>query len=121
VVQAILQNGVLPRGGHVVLPDDLFEGLGTILSGKDLVGHKKGGQVISLHSWKPLPLLPSGPGGICGPGLREDPATDGDRTDRTTKARNKSGAEMVVAPLRNKKEALVGPLFLGNFMDVFSF
>ena len=67
---ALLRNGVLERGADMLLADQLRKGLRPVFPGDNLVhegrwpGVYARPRVIRGTRAKPLPLLPSGPGGV---------------------------------------------------------
>jgi hypothetical protein len=67
VRDAILRDGVLERGLDVLLIHHVGERLGPVFPGDDLVHGWANARprVIRGTQVKPLPLLPSGPGGVC--------------------------------------------------------
>ena len=69
VRDAVLRDGVFERGLDVLLVDHIVERLRPVFAGDDLI-HGDGRmyarpRVIRGTRVKPLPLLPSGPGGVC--------------------------------------------------------
>src|SRR5690348_17398886 len=75
VREAVLANGVFQRLHHVALSDDLLETLRAPFARDDLIGHffflsaPRAGRNFgysAAHEADPLPLLPSGPGGVRG-------------------------------------------------------
>ncbi len=68
VRDAVLRDGVFERGLDVLLVHHVGERLGPVLAGDDLVHGWANARprVIRGTQVKPLPLLPSGPGGVCG-------------------------------------------------------
>ena len=69
VGDALLRDGVLERGLDVLLVDHVLERLRAVFAGDDLVhgvGRTARPRVIRGTRTAPLPLLPSGPGGVCG-------------------------------------------------------
>src|SRR6185312_12155690 len=76
VSDAFLRDRILDGGPGMLLPNKLREILGTVFSGNDLVhggapdGNARPRVIRGTHA-KPLPLLPSGPGGVCGRALHE--------------------------------------------------
>ncbi len=80
VRHAIVADGVRERLGDVLLPDDVAKRLRAPFPRNDLIAHEE--MLAALHAndernfgWSaapepfPLPLLPSGPGGVCGDSL----------------------------------------------------
>jgi hypothetical protein len=70
---AALRDGVFESGFDVFLADQLRKRLRPVLAGNDLVheGDYARPRVIRGTRVKPLPLLPSGPGGVCSRPLHE--------------------------------------------------
>src|ERR1039458_6671303 len=68
VRDAVLRDGVFERGLDVLLIHHVGERLGPVFPGDDLVHGWANARprVIRGTQVKPLPLLPSGPGGVCG-------------------------------------------------------
>src|SRR5216684_3128838 len=71
-----LRDGVFERGLDVFLADQLGKCLRPVFARDDLIhGRRKGvyarPRVIRGTRVKPLPLLPSGPGGVCSRPLHE--------------------------------------------------
>ena len=76
VRDALLRDGVFERGADVLLADQLGKRLRPVFPGDDLVHEGVGGEyarprVIRGTRAKPLPLLPSGPGGVYSRPLHE--------------------------------------------------
>ena len=74
VRDAVLRDRVFQRGLDVFLADQLGKSLGPVLAGDDLVHAERGyarPRVIRGTQVEPLPLLPSGPGGVRGRPLHE--------------------------------------------------
>ena len=74
----LLRDGVFERGLDVFLADQLRERLRPVFAGDDLIHERRAHEgayarprVIRGTRVKPLPLLPSGPGGVCSRPLHE--------------------------------------------------
>src|SRR6187401_1960610 len=85
MANAIRLDGILKGPDNGLLPNHLFENLGPEFSGNNLVFHsgvaaklvRPGGYCGTLED--PLPLLPSGPGGVHGVQLHSPPQPDTER------------------------------------------
>ena len=84
MMKTVLIQGMDQAFQDILLTDHLFKTSGTPLPGKHLISHKspdlknkkRPSSRTSAHA-PSLPLLPSGPGGVCKESLRGDPMIAG--------------------------------------------